>query len=1541
MATLQQQTYEQVLNDPRAKSRNVPKSDRTYFEMLSDPDVGDLIKNDVVTSFIKTFVKPPSTFAGQTIGPITEEDPRFVPPEAPAGGLLPGETVDPEGTLSYSPALEASQSQRFTVNIGSLVRGKMTAGGTFLPGPPRPGSRSFTFNLRPGQGVDQITQTDWDNMLKVVRKEVPDEYQAAKEYESVPTTAAKAFAREGLLGVPSIADMPGLIARGLDYVFSPVGTNTLAQDVGSLFGFERPKPRSPYLEDKPRIGQALGLYSTEYPNALYQGAVVVDPNRELMPFHAATGKLLDEVLVNIGQPGLLTPQKESEAQKNADFFGGIFGGSLTVSGATRLGAKAVAKGLKVEDLQDATTLNRFLYSVANSPGADFAVGKKTRRRFTIPGTPLFIAKDLGLSAISGGAMHITPEEWGPTGKLMIGLTAPLALSKAMGAVTAATKGQGVPMFSGLIEPFTGPGQQRLAARYLASIPGIKGNEPLVVKLLTDMENVPTKPGQDTLVSTPMYFSTVSDEMGQAAQAWSALRSQGVSDIDAIAQLSQNAVYGKYINGEVPVFGNRPPSVESLKETGTALKVISDNMYGAMSWLQTGSPIKNEVLRAAGERLKVAEQVFRDLSRGFDADPGAASAHVEKSVKRLTELADDALATHATDALLYNQLKAMIDNPEALSRGQIANADRAIEGVQNAFRETREIETALWTNIGANQIEISPQNMALIGDKAAEIILSTPVAQRNQIPSILYQVAGKNRLLSDEALDSMAKAAGAVPETPAAIRNARARIVELEARQAEIESRPYQNPDLVKAQRKLTQLEAELNEMGFNTSQARIDTKETQIAGQKQRIADLSGDTVDPRLIKLNDDITAQRAKLRSLEEDIVPTTTAGDEIIEMGPNGILDNVDTLDEVLATRTALLNEAARAASRTGGKNSARIANDAQTYIIEDWLQNPEIFGDVGTTAAYDAARKFSADLNTRFTRGYVADYLATAADRGAKVDHNQILAKIINDNKTAPGRVPTGSLDEFDAALIEVKAPFLKREDGAFVVDPDAKLTPGLEGLTWESIRTGGPGSEKLSSQLLREEVLNQLALIAFDSTGALNPKKVQNAIRSWALPISKVEESYPNFGREIETLATSGDELAKRHKALHNPSRRTIDEALATQNLDDLASVLDAGDIVRKIQADRSSASIFLDKDPKVVAATLFADPANFETNVAATLKILDADETGAARAGFQRAFFDELLRQTLSDPSTAGRMPGEAVLDPSQINQLLTQNETALRQIFPDRVGPWGSNMTSYDMLKIFNDEMSLGMAERAGKIAGASPHHLEKPFRGGEFVRNLGRIAGVKLATITGGPALVMAGTGGRLAGRIFESGGESAVLSLVSDALVDPSMAKLLLTETARLNKKGKFVFDKRLTKAVRPYQFMAGPPTQVVRESVEQQKELDRVEREGGQQEIEYDPETNLYQRGRVGPQSSAQPVARPPQRAASAIPARPPLAASALSRVSPVGPAPMAQGPIAPEMMARGQQIFGANDPIFSAAHGGYADKNSGIMSIKCKPQQIVG
>ena len=82
MATLQQEVFQQVLDDPRSKKTNVPQGDRTFFEMLNDPKVGDIIKQDVVDSFNRTYVKTPPT-TGQEIRAISTDDPRYVPPEAP------------------------------------------------------------------------------------------------------------------------------------------------------------------------------------------------------------------------------------------------------------------------------------------------------------------------------------------------------------------------------------------------------------------------------------------------------------------------------------------------------------------------------------------------------------------------------------------------------------------------------------------------------------------------------------------------------------------------------------------------------------------------------------------------------------------------------------------------------------------------------------------------------------------------------------------------------------------------------------------------------------------------------------------------------------------------------------------------------------------------------------------------------------------------------------------------------------------------------------------------------------------------------------------------------------------------------------------------------------------------------------------------------------------------------------------------------------------------------------------------------------------
>ena len=1607
MASILEQQVQSVVGDPRSGT-NVPNSNRTYAEILSDPEADERTRQEVVESFRETYIKAPPV-REQEVRALEPGDPNipYYPPEAPTGGLQPGETVNEDGTLNYDPDLEATQSYDIEMNLGSLAGGKMTAAGVFLAGPARPGSPSMTFRLPPGVRPDEIPLHVYEFMVEKAQELASKEYQEASQLDSALKSGAVGFAREAAVALPTILDMPPLIARGVDYLFSPVGTNTWGQDIKQAARAElglpdnRPRPPSLFLDAYPGLLESLGVFASEHPNTLFSdvpGMVVTDPDRELLPFNEGSKRLLDEVLNNLDMPGALTPQQLTDAQKNATFIGSVLGGSFGTSGAFRLGAKLAVKGMTVADLRQAGVLKKILYSTANSPGVSW-VGGNPGRRFVVPGPDgrdilrgsagaKFLAKDQALAATSAAAMLMTPDEVGPTGKLIAGLTAPLALSSAAGAIRRSAAGRALNAVGGFMEPFTLSGQRTLSQRFLANVAGFKDNEQLVVNLLSDLDNVPRRAGQDELITTPAYFDSVSSNLRQAESDWSTLRQSGVSDADAVAQLSQNAAYGRYFK-EVSVFGGAEPTIEGLSKAAIATKLLSDNLYGSMAWLHTGSPIKNEALRAAGERMRRAEEAFKDLSRNFDGNPADARKYIDQTIAELEALARDSMQTHAVDAALFVQLKQrLVDagGEAALLRNAADDSKVAVAAAQKSLAEMREIEKAFWNDIGATGIQIAPENMALIGDKAAEIILSTPVAQRNQIPPTLYQIAGTDRLLSNSALESMARAAGASSDVPASIIALRGKLAELGARRLELESRPYQSPALGKAQAKLSRLEAELAAIpkGSTIEDAtvigRINRKQVEIAGQRQVIEDLTVDTVNPALTKLTDNIAGQQAKLSSLEESLIPARTGDDELNTIGPNGILDNVDTLDEVLAARGALVTAAARARSRTGGDNAARLANLGQKYIIEDWLQNPEIFGDVGKTAAYEAARAVSIRLNDLYTRSdsMITRFLAQDATRGPKNAPETFLSKIIDDNKVDPNKRPTGSLEDLDAAMVEAKAPFLVRgDDGVLVVDRNAGLTPGLENITWESIRT--TNGETVAGTLLREELLNRLALIGFDAKGNFQSGAVQKAVRSWDGVITRVEADFPQFRSELNTLINKGDGLVARSKALETMTKKELDVALATKNLDDIQGAQAAGLISRKAQADHTVAQVFLDNDPNVVAKQLLANPAMLENDIAGILNILDGDDSGRAVAGFKRAFFDQLTSSTLKRPETAGRVSGEAVLDPAAINNILTENETALRRLFSDRLGPPGSNMTTYDMIKLFNDEASAVMAERAGLSAGAKSVEVKSSIRGREMIRNVGRIAGVKVAGMTGGPALVMAGTGARLADNLLAQGNMSNVYALVADAVADPALAKLLLVDEATLTKAGRFNFNKKLAAAVKPYLFFAGRPAEVVRVGIDEQKERDRIQREGGETDVYYDEETDRYVRRPVGKPGGgnmtleddwqmgypgghfiyeenrvrygAEQVAPPPQvapspprRVASPLPpAQGPVAASALNKVNPVGPAyayTQDAPPNASGTAARGAQLF-PFDSIFAGLKDGGPVEGEGIMSVRRKPRQMVG
>jgi len=222
------------------------------------------------------------------------------------------------------------------------------------------------------------------------------------------------------------------------------------------------------------------------------------------------------------------------------------------------------------------------------------------------------------------------------------------------------------------------------------------------------------------------------------------------------------------------------------------------------------------------------------------------------------------------------------------------------------------------------------------------------------------------------------------------------------------------------------------------------------------------------------------------------------------------------------------------------------------------------------------------------------------------------------------------------------------------------------------------------------------------------------------------------------------------------------------------------------------------------------------------------------------------------------------------------------------------------------------------------------------------------------------MAGTGGRLAGKIYERGGQEAIFSLVADALANPYTARLLLTETARLDKAGKFVCDKRLLKAVRPYQFYVGPRTQVVREGMEEQREIDRIEREGGPFETIYDPKEGVYRRQKVREEpapiapeptiTDEEALPGPPTLASRTPPApsRPIVAGSTLAQArlgfdelaarppqplaaaASQGPPPQDRAKTLQDMAALGLNLF----------EGPITANKGGLASLQRKPRQMV-
>ena len=281
------------------------------------------------------------------------------------------------------------------------------------------------------------------------------------------------------------------------------------------------------------------------------------------------------------------------------------------------------------------------------------------------------------------------------------------------------------------------------------------------------------------------------------------------------------------------------------------------------------------------------------------------------------------------------------------------------------------------------------------------------------------------------------------------------------------------------------------------------------------------------------------------------------------------------------------------------------------------------------------------------------------------------------------------------------------------------------------------------------------------------------------------------------------------------------------------------------------------------------------------IKLSARDETGAALKGLQNETTDFMLNKIKTKEITVGGK-SQTVPDVKQLNKFIRDNEEALVALYGD------------DGFKTIQEFQSV-LKDIDNAIIKGGMEDLEVIARNNVFVSSVGRILGTKVAAATGGPALVFAGIGGRVANALISKKSAKQIKALVGEAFTDADFAAELLKP---------YVDNQQevVSKAVNT--FLVNAFGEQVREEV--------------MPEIQQEPEE----------QSSSMNITD----------VRPVNQVSRLANANianPVGmmPTPTADtGPMNMDTMARGQQLFGGPGEITFAAQGGIMNARKPIQRV---------
>ena len=163
------------------------------------------------------------------------------------------------------------------------------------------------------------------------------------------------------------------------------------------------------------------------------------------------------------------------------------------------------------------------------------------------------------------------------------------------------------------------------------------------------------------------------------------------------------------------------------------------------------------------------------------------------------------------------------------------------------------------------------------------------------------------------------------------------------------------------------------------------------------------------------------------------------------------------------------------------------------------------------------------------------------------------------------------------------------------------------------------------------------------------------------------------------------------------------------------------------------------------------------------IKLSARDETGAALKGLQNETTDFMLNKIKTKEITVGGK-SQTVPDVKQLNKFIRDNEEALVALYGD------------DGFKTIQEFQSV-LKDIDNAIIKGGMEDLEVIARNNVFVSSVGRILGTKVAAATGGPALVFAGIGGRVANALISKKSAKQIKALVGEAFTDADFAAELL--------------------------------------------------------------------------------------------------------------------------------------------------------------------